>query len=154
MNESTRKDALHAILADDLESHTEVASATSPVFRAALDDAERLQEVLDKLVKLRKALGLTQSEVARRMGVRQPTVSGFETESSDPKLSSLQRYARAVEAEIQFVVSMPVNCDWVTDRGSAYRGVSESAPSAEVKQTALASRWVASSIRNNYGLVA
>ncbi|WP_350318883.1 helix-turn-helix transcriptional regulator [Rhodococcus sp. MEB032] len=154
MNEATREEALHAILADDLEFHTEVASATNPAFRAALDDAERLQEVLDKLVKLRKALGLTQSEVARRMGVRQPTVSGFETESSDPKLSSLQRYARAVEAEIQFVVSMPANCDWVADRGRAYRGVSASAPRAEVKQTALASRWLASAIENNYGLAA
>lgn len=53
-------------------------------------------ELIDDLVHAREALGATQSAIARRMGVSQPTVSGFEHEASDPRLSTVQRYARAV----------------------------------------------------------
>lgn len=85
----------------------------SPKFRAAYEDATRRHEILDKLVKCRKALKLSQTEVAKRMGVSQPTVSGFETESSDPHLSTLQRYARAVESTLSFRMDMPAHCDWL-----------------------------------------
>ena len=53
-------------------------------------------EVIDDLVRAREAMGVTQSAIARSMGVSQPTVSGFEHEASDPRLSTVQRYARAV----------------------------------------------------------
>ncbi len=75
-----------------------------PAFRAAFEDAEDLHHTLDSLVALRKALGLSQKAVAERMGVRQPTVSGFETEGSDPRVSTLQRYARAVDARLRLIV--------------------------------------------------
>jgi DNA-binding XRE family transcriptional regulator len=82
-----------------------------PTFRAAYEDAADLHHTLDRLVARRKALGLSQEEVAKRMGVRQPTVSGFETEGSDPRLSTLQRYARAVEARLRLVVDVPAHRD-------------------------------------------
>lgn len=68
--------------------------------RAAFEDSQSRHRVIDSLVRLRNRLGLTQTEVARRMGVKQPSVSGFETEGSDPRLSTLQRYARTVDASI------------------------------------------------------
>ncbi|MBV9487138.1 MAG: helix-turn-helix domain-containing protein [Frankiaceae bacterium] len=92
----------------------------NPEFRAAYEDAQALQRLIDSLVKCRKALHLSQTEVAERMGVRQPTVSGFETERSDPKLSTLQRYARAVEAHLRFKIEMPAHCDWVARTRIAY----------------------------------
>jgi transcriptional regulator with XRE-family HTH domain len=68
--------------------------------REAFEDAVTRHRAIDALVRLRNRLGLTQSAVARHMGVKQPSVSGFETEGSDPRLSTLQRYARAVDASI------------------------------------------------------
>lgn len=92
-----------------------------PAFRAAYEDAEQLQRVVDTLVGLRRALGLSQKIVAQRMGVRQPTVSGFENEGSDPRLSTLQRYARAVQARLRLIVDVPSACDWVSSSTVAYR---------------------------------
>jgi DNA-binding XRE family transcriptional regulator len=88
---------------DEFRPYLEEAKR-DPGFRAAFEDADDLHRTLDRLVALRKAKGLSQKEVAERMGVRQPTVSGFETEGSDPRLSTLQRYARAVDARLRLIV--------------------------------------------------
>lgn len=71
-----------------------------PETRAAYEDSQSRHRVIDALVRFRNRLNATQTDVARRMGVKQPSVSQFETEGSDPRLSSLQRYARAVDASI------------------------------------------------------
>jgi transcriptional regulator with XRE-family HTH domain len=68
--------------------------------RAAYEDSQARHRVIDTLIRFRNRLGFTQTEVARHMGVKQPSVSGFETEGSDPRLSTLQRYARAVDATL------------------------------------------------------
>lgn len=91
-----------------------------PKFAAAYEDVQERHAILDKLVKCRKQAGLTQTEVAKRMGVSQPTVSGFETEGSDPRLSTLQRYARAVQATITFKMDLPAICEWVAEAQPTY----------------------------------
>jgi len=95
-----------------------------PEVRAGYEDHGALATLIDKLVGFRKVMKLTQGEVARRMGVTQPTVSGFETEMSDPRLSTLQRYARAVEARLEVRIDWQANCDWVSFAApvTAYRG--------------------------------
>lgn len=45
----------------------------------------------------RKRLGLTQEEVARRSGVHVTEVSRIEAGKRDPKVSTLERLAKAVE---------------------------------------------------------
>ncbi|MBK8729720.1 MAG: helix-turn-helix transcriptional regulator [Tetrasphaera sp.] len=84
-----------------------------PAVRAGYEDHAVLQRVIDRLVGFRRVLGLTQTDVAKRMGVGQSTVSGFETEMSDPRLSTLQRYARAVEARLDVTIDWSADCDWV-----------------------------------------
>lgn len=73
----------------------------------ATDDAIRLRsrnltrehmEMLSKLVDVRIESGMTQSDVAAVMGVSQQRVSNIEQYDSDPKLSTLRRYANAVGA--------------------------------------------------------
>ena len=54
-----------------------------------------------ELVHLRREGGLTQGDVAERMGVSQQAVSKFERYDSDPKLSTVRRYANAVGALIE-----------------------------------------------------
>jgi transcriptional regulator with XRE-family HTH domain len=52
------------------------------------------------LVQQRKAAGLTQEDVALRIGISQPSVAKFERHDSDPKLSTIRRYAHAIGALI------------------------------------------------------
>lgn len=61
--------------------------------------------LLAQLVELRKSNGLTQLEVAARMGVSQPTVAAFERYDANPRLSTIRRYALAVGAEITHTVT-------------------------------------------------
>jgi len=97
---------------DELDSHI-AESLQDPEYRAASLDVDRRVGLIHSLVALRKRIGLTQAQVARRMGVGQSTVSGFETEGSDPRLSTVQRYARAVEAECRVEVRAVQRCDWI-----------------------------------------
>ena len=65
--------------------------------RNNFDDAERRRELLRSLIACRKQLGLSQKEVAKKMGTTQSAVSDLEGGVSDPRLSTIQRYARSVD---------------------------------------------------------
>ena len=136
------EDRVHGVgLEDELETYLSEAQQ-DPVFRAAYEDAEERHNILDRLVGLRRLRRLSQSAVAARMGVRQPTVSGFETEDSDPRLSTLQRYARAVEARLRLVLVIPNECDWVSAGANAYRGTSpRGSAGVAVREGELAEEW-------------
>lgn len=56
--------------------------------------------LVESLVARRKELKLRQIDVARRMHVGQPTVCQFENGKREPRLSTLIRYARAVDAAV------------------------------------------------------
>lgn len=110
-------------LGDDLAGYIAEAIAADPSFKGSLEDAEEARRLVDALIALRKHCQLSQVEVAKRMGVRQPTVSGFEKEPSDPKLSTLQRYARALDARLRLVLEVPTLREVPTwHRLSSYRG--------------------------------
>lgn len=57
------------------------------------------------LVHLRRREGLTQEQLANRMGITQQAVHKFERYDSDPKLSTIRRYANAVGALIKYDVT-------------------------------------------------
>jgi len=58
--------------------------------------AERRRALAEDLVSRRLALGLSQTEVAARMGTSQSAVARLEAGASDVRLSTLERYAAAV----------------------------------------------------------
>ncbi|MGP5242537.1 helix-turn-helix domain-containing protein [Corynebacterium flavescens] len=58
------------------------------------------RSLVEDLIAQRKASHLSQQEVADRMGVSQSAVSLFEHYDSNPTLSSIRRYALAVEADL------------------------------------------------------
>lgn len=78
----------------------------SPSQRRSLELAERNQRLLEDLVAVRKMRKLSQADVAAVLGITQPTVADFERTGSDPKLSTIARYAHAVEALISFDVEV------------------------------------------------
>lgn len=54
---------------------------------------------LDRLARLRKAKGFTQSSLAERLGVEQPTVQRWESGKREPSLAQLFELARALDVE-------------------------------------------------------
>jgi DNA-binding XRE family transcriptional regulator len=70
-----------------------------PEFRAAYDALEDEFAALDVLLKARREAGLTQTQVATRMGVSQPVLARLEgslgKRKPSPTLATLRRYAEA-----------------------------------------------------------
>jgi predicted transcriptional regulator len=67
-----------------------------PVFPGFKEMAERRRRLLADLVDGRRTLGLTQTQVAARMGTSQSAVARLEAGPSDVRLSTLERYAAAI----------------------------------------------------------
>jgi transcriptional regulator with XRE-family HTH domain len=80
------------------------ALLSSPEFVQHRTDARRRIEVIKRLVKVRRSTNRSQSDVAATMGTTQSAVSDLEGGLTDPRLSTLQRYARAVGAEVDVSV--------------------------------------------------
>ena len=76
----------------------------TPSERRARVLADSDSNLLIDLVAMRKAKGVTQTALAERMGVTQATVASFERYDSDPKLSTIRRYAHALEAIVSHTV--------------------------------------------------
>ena len=89
-----------------MESHQVATSDpyANPDLLAAILSIEEAHALIDELVDLRKSRGLSQIKLAGLMRVSQSTISGFESESNDPRLSTVQRYARALEVKVSFKV--------------------------------------------------
>ena len=73
-----------------------------PGFDGFADDAD---ELIHRLTERRQRLGLSQSEVAARMGTSQPAVARLESGRSDTRMSTLARYAEAVGTTIGFAIA-------------------------------------------------
>ena len=69
----------------------------SAVEQAAAELARRL---LDSLIEARSRAGLSQVEVASRMGVPQPAIVRLEAGTHSPTLSTLARYASAIGVDL------------------------------------------------------
>lgn len=79
--------------------------------RALVEEDRRF---LRSLVARRKELGLSQQGIANLLGVKQPTIASFERYDSDPKLSTVRRYAHALQTLV---------CHYaVADTGQAMAG--------------------------------
>jgi len=70
-------------------------------FRRAYDSLKPEFRVARQLVAARNRAGLTQAQVAGRMGTTQSTIARLESGKRLPTLSSLERYAQAVGCKIQ-----------------------------------------------------
>jgi predicted transcriptional regulator len=72
------------------------------VFPGFKEMAERRRSVTGQLVSLRKDLGLSQTEVASRMGTSQSAVARFEAGDLDARLSTVERYTLALGARLEW----------------------------------------------------
>ncbi len=70
------------------------------VFPGFREMAQRRKDLSAELVSRRQAVGLSQTEVAARMGTSQSAVARLEAGEADVRLSTLERYAAAVGIEL------------------------------------------------------
>jgi transcriptional regulator with XRE-family HTH domain len=84
---------------------TELSRSVFPGFSELADDQK---ELLGRLVELRLEQGLSQTEVAARMGTSQSAVARLERGGADLRLSTLQRYAAALDRRVGFGLGDPV----------------------------------------------
>lgn len=110
-------------------------TAEDPEFSALVDAAVRRRELLRSFGRRREALGISQRTLAARMRTQQPAIARLERGESNPKLSTLERYAAALGFDLDVtLVERPTGLwcgpdgatDWVGEEltGSAEVAVS------------------------------
>jgi transcriptional regulator with XRE-family HTH domain len=85
---------------DDLDDFLD-EELSDPQFRGAYEDAMARSALLRALVSRRGERQLSQADVAALMGTTQSAVSDLERGATDPRLSTLQRFARAVRCQLR-----------------------------------------------------
>jgi transcriptional regulator with XRE-family HTH domain len=94
-----------------MKSHDEMIREwmQDPEFEREYNELETEFALFDELLKARKEAGLTQAEVAERMGTKTSAVARLEAgggnKKHSPSIATLQKYAEAVgcHLEIRFV---------------------------------------------------
>jgi ribosome-binding protein aMBF1 (putative translation factor) len=69
--------------------------------------AEDRGRLVRELAEQRQAAGLSQTEVAARMGTSQSAVARLESGTADVRASTLERYAAAVGGQITWTLNRP-----------------------------------------------
>ncbi len=91
------------IICDMTEAWDGRAGDRLPVFPGFRELAQRRrQQLVRALVTRRQALGLSQTEIAARMGTSQSAVARFEAGASDVRLTTIERYAAAVGRQLDW----------------------------------------------------
>lgn len=67
-----------------------------PAYREAYDALAGEFSLIEAMLDARRRAGLTQAQVAERMGVKQPVVAKLESGRTNASLGTLERYAAAV----------------------------------------------------------
>jgi ribosome-binding protein aMBF1 (putative translation factor) len=105
---------------EDLAAALEPQVPVMPGFREMAlrrmaDEQARMAEERGQLIRAlagrRQAAGLSQTEVAARMGTSQSAVARLEAGSADVRASTLERYAAAVGGQITWTLDRPGEAD-------------------------------------------
>ncbi|MCG3469828.1 helix-turn-helix domain-containing protein [Xenorhabdus bovienii] len=74
----------------------------NPDVKAEYDALEPEFELINTLLRMRYAAGLTQDQVAQRMGTKEANISRLESGNGNPTLKTLLNYAKACDCELSF----------------------------------------------------
>lgn len=95
---------------DDLDVSIREATAKDPRFPEFVSAFLNARQLIRELAAARERAGLTQAELARRMATTQPVIARLESGDIDPRLSTVTRYAQALDLNLWLeseVVSKP-----------------------------------------------
>jgi transcriptional regulator with XRE-family HTH domain len=79
--------------------------ASRSTFPGFADLAVDTDELVRRLIEVRRRHGLSQTEVAARMGTSQSAVARLEAGQSDARLSTLARYAAALDTRLGYAIA-------------------------------------------------
>ena len=85
---------------DFLDEIVDERASINPAFPGMVEAAARGRQLVRDLAEHRRALGLSQTVVAARMGTSQSALARIEAGESDPRVSTIERYALAVGVEV------------------------------------------------------
>lgn len=99
-----------------VKTHAELIQSwmAKPGFKEEYEALEEEYKLLHEMLAARKRVGLTQAEVAEKMGTKAPAIARLESSHGHPKhspsLNTLRQYAKAVGCtlEIRFKFSAKV----------------------------------------------
>jgi transcriptional regulator with XRE-family HTH domain len=77
-----------------------------PGFKEGYDALDEEFSLASQLIEARARAGLTQAEVADRMGTSQSTVARLESGGAKPSLSTLKRFAQATGARVRITLEV------------------------------------------------
>lgn len=86
----------------------------NPKVKKEYDKLEAEFELIDTLLFMRKKSGLTQDEIAKKMGTQKSNISRLEKGSSNPSWKTLQNYAHACGFEIHMEVHETKKGGWLS----------------------------------------
>ena len=105
-------------VAFDPRAHAALKREDSPAFRDAYDALDDEFAALAVLLKARKDAGLTQAEVATKMGVSQPVLARIESSLGNRKhahsLSTLRKYASACGKRMVIQMQQSCSTPWLS----------------------------------------
>jgi transcriptional regulator with XRE-family HTH domain len=73
-----------------------------PLLPGFREMAQRRRQLVAELAEQRRAAGLSQTEVAARMGTSQSSVARLEAGLADVRVSTLERYAAAIGTHLSW----------------------------------------------------
>ncbi len=76
----------------------------NPKFAKAYKDLEPEFEVISAVIAKRIKYGITQKELARRVGTKQPVISRLEQGTLNPSIKFLKRVAKALNSELHIQI--------------------------------------------------
>jgi predicted transcriptional regulator len=84
-----------------------VERSLASIFPGFREMAERRRKLLADLAARRRALGLSQTQVAARMRTSQSAVARIEAGEADVRLGTLERYAAALGQQLEWRLRSP-----------------------------------------------
>jgi ribosome-binding protein aMBF1 (putative translation factor) len=76
-----------------------------PKFKKAYDDLGPEFEVIEAIIKARAKYGLTQADLAKKIGTKQSAISRLESGTYNPSLAFLKKLAKALNAKLEIRIS-------------------------------------------------
>lgn len=83
-------------------SNLKAKAFKNPDVKAAYDELSDEFSLIQTLISMRERSGLTQDEIAKRMGTKAPNVSRLESGRANPSLKTLMSYAQACGFKLDF----------------------------------------------------
>ena len=79
-------------------------SMKDPEFVKGYEKAEKEGQAAMQIYTLRKSLGLSQAELAKRAGRSQSTIARIENGNMNPRLETLEQIAKSVGKEVKVTI--------------------------------------------------